>query len=64
MMKTNRLSLVTRDVLRELCISCETERFHFVPLGSAVEVGACDDCGSDRELAELNPTVIERLIAG
>jgi NMD protein affecting ribosome stability and mRNA decay len=61
-MKRNRLSLVNYDVLRELCIACENERFHFVPIGSAVETGACDDCGSERHLAEVSESAIARLI--
>jgi len=62
MQQPTRLSLVTYDVLRELCIACENERFHFVPMGSAVETSDCDDCGTERQLAEVNQSAIARLM--
>lgn len=61
-MSSNRLPLVTMDLLRELCPSCKSERFQFVPSGEETAAGACQ-CGSGRELVELSDTSIRRLMS-
>ena len=53
-MPKQRLSLISYDVLRELCDSCRKERFHFVPIGAAPATGACRTCGSQYKLADIS----------
>jgi hypothetical protein len=61
-MKPKRLSLFSFDVVRELCDDCSKERFHFVPIGTAPEAGACGRCGAEGRLADLSDTAILRLV--
>ena len=61
-MSLKRLSLVHYDVLRELCESCCSERFHFVPIGAAAEAGICRSCGREAKMADLSDSSIMRLI--
>ncbi|HWS72977.1 MAG TPA: hypothetical protein VN605_12730 [Thermoanaerobaculia bacterium] len=58
-----RLSLITYDVVRELCDSCRRERFHFVPIGAAAAAnGECKHCGAEAKVADVSDTSIFRLI--
>lgn len=59
-----RLSLISYDVLRELCDSCRKERFHFVPMGTEPEpaTGPCRRCGEESKLAEMSDTAVFRLV--
>ena len=61
-MSLKRLSLVHYDVLRELCESCRTERFHFVPIGAPAEAGTCRHCGLEATMADVSDSSIMRLI--
>ena len=61
-MSRSRLSLITYDVVRELCDHCRKERFHFVPIGAAAAPGTCPRCGSERKLADVSDTAILRLV--
>ena len=61
-MSRSRLHLFTYDVMRELCDTCEKERFHFVPTGAAPAPGTCPRCGNERKLAEISDTAIIRLV--
>ena len=61
-MSLKRLSLVHYDVLRELCEQCRSERFHFVPIGTASAAGTCRSCGGEGRMADLSDTSIIRLI--
>jgi hypothetical protein len=61
-MSKQRLSLITYDVLRELCDSCRKERFHFVPIGAAPATGACKNCGAESKLADVSDTAVWRLM--
>ena len=61
-MSLKRLSLVHYDVLRELCESCRSERFHFVPIGAAAEAGTCRQCGLEATMADVSDSSIMRLI--
>lgn len=57
-----RLSLISYDVLRELCDSCRKERFHFVPAGAEPATGPCRQCGADSKLADVSDSAVWRLI--
>jgi hypothetical protein len=61
-MSKQRLSLITYDVLRELCDSCRKERFHFVPIGAAPATGVCKSCGAESKLADVSDTAVWRLM--
>jgi hypothetical protein len=61
-MASERVSLVNYDLLRELCGTCEGERFHFVPIGGPAETGPCKTCGADSKFAEVSDTSIWRLM--
>ena len=61
-MASERVSLVNYDLLRELCDTCDRERFHFVPIGAAAATGPCKTCGADSKLAEVSDTSIWRLM--
>jgi hypothetical protein len=58
-----RLSLISYDVLRELCDSCRKERFHFVPMGAEPATGPCRRCGgAESKLADFSDTALMRLV--
>jgi hypothetical protein len=58
-----RLSLITYDVVRELCDSCRRERFHFVPMGAATAAnGKCKHCPGEAKVADMSDTSIFRLV--
>jgi hypothetical protein len=57
-----RLSLISYDVLRELCDSCRKERFHFVPMGAEPATGPCRECGSASKIADFSDTAVMRLV--
>lgn len=58
-----RLSLITYDVVRELCTTCRRERFHFVPMGAAAAPnGKCKHCAGEAEAADVSDTSIYRLV--
>jgi hypothetical protein len=61
-MSKHRLSLISYDVLRELCDHCRKERFHFVPIGAPHATGACTSCGADSKLADVSDTGVWRLL--
>jgi hypothetical protein len=61
-MAANRLSLITYDVLRELCGACRNERFHFVPIGAPAATGPCSECGAESKLADVSDTGVWRLL--
>lgn len=61
-MLPRRLPLFHYDVVRELCDTCDKERFHFVPSGTAPAAGACVRCGRDAHIADLSDTSIGRLV--
>jgi hypothetical protein len=61
-MPKKRLSLISYDVLRELCDSCRKERFHFVPMGAEPATGPCRRCGSESKLADFSDTAVMRLV--
>jgi hypothetical protein len=60
-MSRQRLSLFHYDVMRELCDDCRSERFHFVPVGTAPATGDCP-CGTERHLADVTDTSLIRLV--
>jgi len=62
-MSKQRLSLISYDVLRELCGSCRKERFHFVPMGADLATGPCRRCGAESKIADFSDTAVWRLIA-
>jgi hypothetical protein len=58
-----RLSLINYDVVRELCDSCNRERFHFVPIGAAAAAnGRCTHCAGEAKVADVSDTSIFRLV--
>lgn len=57
-----RLSLISYDVLRELCDACSRERFHFVPQGAQPATGECRHCGAESQLADMTDTSVWRLV--
>ena len=60
---SNRVSLISYDLLRELCDACRGERFHFVPMGdTAPATSACRNCGASSKLANVTDTSIWRLM--
>jgi hypothetical protein len=61
-MPNQRLSLISYDVLRELCDSCRKERFHFVPMGAEPATGPCRRCGAESRLADFSDTALMRLV--
>ncbi|HKR63301.1 MAG TPA: hypothetical protein VJZ00_06175 [Thermoanaerobaculia bacterium] len=61
-MSKKRLSLISYDVVRELCDSCRKERFHFVPMGTDAATGACRRCGAESKLADFSDTAVMRLV--
>lgn len=61
-MERERLSLITYDVVRELCDNCRRERFHFIPIGTAPATGACRKCGSESHVADFSDTAVIRLV--
>ncbi len=61
-MTTKRLSLITYDVLRELCERCLEEAFQFVPIGTALLPASCTGCGTDRTLADMSDSSIRGLV--
>ena len=63
-MSSNRLPLITYDVLREVCGFCSGERFQLVPNGEPASPGECRHCGKETELADLSDTAIRRLVSG
>jgi hypothetical protein len=62
-MSKKRLSLISYDVLRELCDSCRKERFHFVPMGAEPTTGPCRRCGgAESKVADFSDTALMRLV--
>jgi hypothetical protein len=61
-MQKRRLSLISYDVLRELCDSCRKERFHFVPMGAEAATGPCRGCGANSQIADFSDTAVMRLV--
>ena len=58
-----RLSLITYDVVRELCDNCRRERFHFVPMGAATAAnGTCKHCAGEAKVADMSDTSVFRLV--
>jgi hypothetical protein len=58
-----RLSLITYDVVRELCDTCRRERFHFVPIGTAAATdGPCKHCPGEAKVADMSDTSVFRLV--
>jgi hypothetical protein len=58
-----RLSLITYDVVRELCDTCRRERFHFVPIGAAAATdGPCKHCSGEAKVADMSDTSVFRLV--
>ena len=60
-MSRDRISLFQYDVRRELCDDCQSERFHFVPIGTRPATRACA-CGTERRLADMTDTSLIRLV--
>ena len=60
-MTSPRLPLFSLDVVRELCPTCQSEKFQFVPTGVDTTASPCR-CGSERELVDLSETSIRRLV--
>lgn len=61
-MANHRLSLISYDLLRELCDHCRKERFHFVPIGAPHATGTCTNCGAKSQLADVSASAVWRLI--
>ncbi len=61
-MSAKRVSLISYDLLRELCDHCRRERFHFVPMGDAPEPTLCSQCGQRSKLADMSESAIWRLV--